>query len=116
MAKALVSMENDDEESHDYPMPLTAPEPPKYPWELRIALTDVTMKKLGIDPAEAMEGIGGLVQIHALARITDVSIRDSNHADGPCCRVELQIEDMAIDSEDDAEAEPKRGLALIYKK
>ena len=113
----MVSMAYDDEESYEAPMPIAMDDKPSYPYELRIALTDKTMAKLGIDPAEAMQGIGGLVHLHALARITSASM-DQREGGEACCRVELQIEDMSIESEDAENAEvapPKRTMASIYK-
>jgi len=99
----MVSMELDEEESLDTVMPIPMDEKPEYPYGLRICLTDAEMTKLGIDPSEAVTGIGGLVHIHALARITSASL-DQN-ADGARARVELQIEDMAVESEDDENGE-----------
>ena len=112
---AMQSMALDDEESYDTAMPIASDMKPDFPWELRLTLTDVTMKKLGIDPAEALQGIGGMVQIHALARITSASMNQSEDGD-PCCRVELQIEDMGVDGDDTVEppaAAPKP--RLLYK-
>lgn len=115
---AMQSMAMDDEESFDAPMPIPMADKPEYPYGLRICLTDIEMTKLGIDPAEAMQGIGGVVFLHALARITSASMNQMESGDA-CCRVELQIEDMSIDTDDTidmaAPSPPKRGLASIYK-
>ena len=100
----MKSMELDEEESYDSVMPIPMPDKPSFPYGLRICLTDAEFKKLGIDPTEAMQGIGGLVHLHGLARITSASMdqRDGGEA---CCRVELQIEDLAIESEEAENAE-----------
>ena len=63
---------------------------------VEICLTHAELDKLNLDMSEVE--IGGIFHMHALARITSVSQTDG--PDGPCCRVEAQIEDMAIESED----------------
>ena len=90
----LQSMEMDDDEKLDYPMPIPA-EKPDYPYGLRICLTEREFSKLGLDPKDAE--VGGLVHLFAMARVTNVSIGEE------CSRVELQIEDLGIESEDDEE-------------
>lgn len=111
----LKSMALDEDEQFEYAMPIAADDKPEYPYELRLSLSDKTMAKLGIDPEEAVGGVGGMVMIHAMARITSASINQREGEEEPCARVELQIEEMAIDGEEPAEAPPKRGLASIYK-
>lgn len=91
----MVSLELTDEEKHETLMPIPM-DRPDYPFGLRICLTDREMEKMDVDPAEAC--VGGLVHLHAMARITSVS---SDERDGKkCCRVEMQIEDMCIEGED----------------
>lgn len=109
----LHSLALTEDEQYDYHTPISTPDRPEFPWETRLTLTDKTMAKLGIDPEEAVGGVGGTVMIHAMARITSASI-DQRDGGEPCARVELQIESMAIDG-DEAEEAPKRGLASIYK-
>jgi len=98
----MVSMEMDDEEKKDFSSPIPCPTP-DYPYGLKICLTQDEMAKLEIDPSEAF--VGGIVHIHALARVTSVSISDdaptSYSSGGTRARVELQIEDMCIESEDE---------------
>jgi hypothetical protein len=98
----MVSMELDDEDQMDAPQPFPMDNKPRYPYGLCICLTGAEMKALDLDPGEAF--VGGIVHLHALARVTSVSISDSapsNYSDGgPQCRVELQIEDMCIEGED----------------
>lgn len=97
MAKlhTMKSMELDDEEKLDACQPLPCSKP-DYPYGLRICLTEAEFKKLDLDPADAQ--IGGIFHLHGLARITAISSNDSDN--GPCCRVEAQIEDLEIESED----------------
>jgi hypothetical protein len=96
MATPMVSMELDDESKIDAVQPYPMPDKPDYPYGLRICLTHEELAKLDLDPSDAF--VGGIIHMHALARITSVSASDGDS--GPSCRVELQIEDMSIESED----------------
>ena len=97
----MQSMELDDEDKLDAAMPIPMPDKPEYPYGLKICLTQSEFDKLGLDAADAV--IGGIVHGHFLARITSVS-QNENEA-GPCSRVEMQIEDLAILSEDEENTE-----------
>lgn len=92
----MQSMELDDEAKLDacLPMPCALPD---FPYGLRLSLTEKEFDKLGIDPAAAM--VGGICHGHFMARICSVSANEGS--DGNTCRVELQIESLAIESEDD---------------
>lgn len=90
------SLELDDDDIFDQmPMPVTATKP-NYPYGTRLSLTEKEIAKLDVDPAEFVKD--GIIHIHGLARITDVHHSDGQT--GKTCRVELQIEDMSIESED----------------
>lgn len=93
----MVSMEMDDESILDAAMPIPMPERQRFPYGLRICLTDKEMDKMELDIGDAV--VGGMVHLHAMARITSVSQNDT--PDGKCGRVELQIEDMCVESEDE---------------
>lgn len=93
--RPMVSLELDDEDKMDACLPLPC-DKPDYPYGLRICLTDKEIKKLDLDVSEAF--VGGIFHLHGLARITSVSMTDGSH--GKDCRVEAQIEDLAIESED----------------
>lgn len=111
----MKSMALDEEDQYDYAMPISTPDKPEFPYELRISLTDKTMKKLGLDPSVALGGIGDTVMIHAMARITSASIDQREGQDEPCARVELQIESMALGDEPSADvSKKKRTFADIY--
>jgi hypothetical protein len=90
------SMELDDEEKVDAVQPIAMSDKPDFPYGLRICLTHQELEKLDLDPADAV--VGGIFHMHALARVTSVSASDG--PDGSVCRVEAQIEDLAIESED----------------
>lgn len=110
MVMAMKSMEMDDEDMMDMacPMPIDLKNRPKFPWGLKICLTQSEVDKLEIDPEDAF--VGGIVHLHALARITSVSCEQTEG--GPSCRIELQIEDMALplESEDEENAMADRSM------
>lgn len=94
--QVMHSMELDDDDKLDAVMPLPMANKPDYPYGLKICLTEKEFAKLGLDAADAV--VGGLFHMHAMARITSVSMTDGD--DGKCCRVECQIEEMSIENED----------------
>jgi hypothetical protein len=94
--RTMASMELDDEEKLDFCAPMPC-ERPEFPYGLRISLTDAEFKKLKCDPSDAE--VGGICHGHFLARVTSVS--QNKNGDGEqCWRVEMQIEDLDIESED----------------
>lgn len=113
----MVSMEYDDEDSIDACMPMPC-EKPDFPYGLRINLTEKELSKMGLDPAEATTG--GLVHGYFMGRITSVSTEQRDGEDR--CRIEIQIEDLAIESEDqendaaenDASAKANRRKSVLY--
>ena len=94
--RVLRSMELDDERKLDAVHPIPMDSRPDYPYGLRICLTKAEFDKLDLDPKDAE--VGGMVHLVAVARITSVTHSDHEHADSPDCRVELQIEDLDVDS------------------
>ena len=90
-------MELSDDDKMDAVMPIAMPDKPDFPYGLRITLTDKELDKLDLDHADAE--VGGLVHMFAMARITSVSENEMNGGE-KCCRVELQIESLGIESED----------------
>lgn len=103
MAKMMpmVSMKMDKEVM---PFPEPAPallERQQYPYGLQITLTHAELEKMDLDPADAV--VGGMIHLHALARIVSASI-DANEGGNTCC-IRLQIEDMCVESEDEENEE-----------
>lgn len=99
---AMVDMEMDDEDQYDAPVLCNEGDRPKYPYGLRICLTDKEMAKLGLDAADAF--VGGIVHLHALARVTSVSINETENREGESsdnARIELQIVALNVESEDE---------------
>lgn len=92
----MTDMELDDEDQLDAVMPIAMPEKPRFPFGLRLSLSEKEFEKLGLDPADAV--VGGICHGHFLARITEVMAHADTGSNG--CRVEMQIEDLAIESED----------------
>jgi hypothetical protein len=105
MAKMMpmVSMEMDDEAQVDQILPIPMPDRPKFPPGLSICLTGDELEKMELDPTDAF--VGGTIHLHAMARITSVSLSDNAPTEwsegGQKVRIELQIEEMAIESEDE---------------
>lgn len=93
----MKSMELDDEDKLDAIMPIPMPEKPDYPYGLKICLTEKELDKLGLDCAEAC--VDGMIHGHFMGRITSIATEQRDGKD--CCRIEVQITDLAIESEDE---------------
>lgn len=91
----MVDMELDDEASLDMVMPIAMPTRPRYPYTLMITLTDreLTMLNLSHDCE-----VGDVIDLRAFAVVTSCSSHDSKHG-GKSCRVELQIQKLAVENE-----------------
>ncbi len=86
-----------------YPAPMcdAKPSAPVYPYGLCIALTEKELAKLKIDE---LPKTGDTIHLCAFAKVTAVSENEREDTDGKktkCCRVELQITQLATESEDD---------------
>lgn len=112
----MKSLELDDEDKLDAAMPIPMPSKPDFPYGCRICLTEKEFEKLGLDSKDAV--IDGMIHGHFMGRITSVSHTESSGgatggSDGEsCCRVEIQMEALAIESEDEENEQaesPKRG-------
>lgn len=90
----LVDMELDDDDKMDAVMPYPMPDKPDYPYGLRICLTHAELQKLGL---EADCEVGDYLDLRAFATVT--SVTKTEGSDGPCCRVEMQIEKLAVEDE-----------------
>lgn len=92
----LVDMELDDESKYDAVQPIPMSEKPDYPYGLRISLTEKELKKLGI---AAPENIGDMIDMRCFGVVTSVSSYKQEGEGGDCCRVEIQIQKLAVESE-----------------
>ncbi|MEI6281984.1 MAG: capsid staple protein [Alphaproteobacteria bacterium] len=124
-AYVMKDMELDDEAKADLAVPypcetgVNKKMEPEYPWGLRICLTNAELEKLGLKVGDCT--VGGTIHGHFMAAITSVSSdqRESGSSD----RVELQIKQMCLESEDDENAEQdaaedrpaRRRLKAVYK-
>lgn len=99
---AMKSLELDDEDKLDAIMPIPMETKPDFPYGCRICLTEKEFEKLGLDAKDAV--IDGMIHGHFMGRITSVSHSESTSGD-PCCRVEIQMEALAIESEDEENEE-----------
>lgn len=91
----LVDMLMDDEDQLDAVQPIPMSEKPRYPYGLRICLSHKELKKLGL---EADCDIGDVIDLRAFAVVTSVSMNKIEGGDDEC-RVELQIEKLAVENE-----------------
>lgn len=91
----MVSMELDDEDRHDSILPIAMPDKAQYPYGLRICLTQCELEKLNL----SVDGcsIGAVVDLRAFAVVTSISASDGES--GQQCRIELQIEKLAVENE-----------------
>lgn len=87
-----VDMELDDDRTSDMvtAYPAMKDRGPQYPYGLRICLDEASLKRLKFDHGDFR--VGGILHLHAFARVSSVS------DDSP--RVELQLTDLKIESED----------------
>ena len=90
----MVDLELDDEAQLEAAMPIAMPDKPRFPYGLRICLTHDELKKLNLEPDCE---IGDVIDLRAFAVVTSVSMNETDH--GQECRVELQIQKLAIENE-----------------
>ena len=97
----MKSLELDDEQKLDAVMPIPMPTKPDYPYGARICLTHKDLEHIDCDPSCAV--VDGIIHGHFIGRITSVS--SSEGPDGPDGRVEIQMTDLCLESEDQENAE-----------
>lgn len=107
MARTPEEIEDEIEQRSDGPMARA----PIYPYGLCIRLDEETLQKMNLDwdGAGDMPATGEMIHIAAMAKVTSVTDREDELADGTKKRfrcVELQITHLALEDED-AESEPK---------
>jgi hypothetical protein len=90
----MADMAYSDDEKLEQMMPMPMSDRPDYPCGLCICLTQVELDKLGI---EADCDVGDVIDLRAFASVKSVTKSGDN------CRVELQIEKLAIENEMDEE-------------
>ena len=86
----FVDLELDDEDKLDTINPVPMPSAPDYPYGLRICLTHKELEKLALDNEC---DVGDIIDFRAFAEVTSIS------KNGDDCRIELQIQKMALEDE-----------------
>lgn len=101
MAKIMPmrSLELDDEDQFDMPTVTGISEKPRFPYGLRISLENAQLAAIGLSPVDCC--VGGMIHLHGLARITSVSMNETEGGDRS--RVELQFEQMCCAESEDEE-------------
>lgn len=118
----MKDMELDDESKSDlaiaaYPTEVgTKRHEPEHPYGLQICLNNAELEKLGLKMEDCC--VGGTVHGHFMAAITSVSSNEDGG--GMRNRVELQIKQLALESEDaeneeSEAAKPRARLKAVYK-
>jgi hypothetical protein len=90
----MVSMEYDDEDSLDATCPMPVSERPRFPYGLRICLTHKELAKLNLQPDC---DVGDIIDLRAFGRVTSISQNETEG--GMECRVEIQLEELALEDE-----------------
>jgi hypothetical protein len=92
---SMVSLELSDDDKIDTACPPALADVPDYPWGMRITLTHRELEKIG---KEADCRPGDMLEFRAVARVIGVYRNDGPM--GPEDRVELQIEQMAVETDE----------------
>lgn len=88
----LVDMELDDEDKFDFCAPIAC-DRPDYPCGLRICLSEKELKKLGLSSPDN----GDMIDMRCFGTVTSVTETKANGE--TTCRVEIQIEKIAVENE-----------------
>ena len=94
----LIDMELDDEDKIDLMPPIPMPSKPDYPCGLRICLTHTEMAKLGL-AHDCKKGDRVAFKIECCVTDDPVCTQKGDDLSTHTCRVELQIERMAVDED-----------------
>ncbi len=114
---AMVSMKRTPEEVKETVMPVMAQS--EYPYGLCISLCEDELEKLGF--AQGDLNVGDMLHLHCMTTVTSVSEHDNVNS-GPSCRVELQITNIAAESEDEENEAAKQSrktsdkISKLYSK
>lgn len=84
---------------------------PDYPYGLCLRLSHEELEKLGLD---ADCEIGDMIHLFAMAKVTSVSMSDSERG-GHYCNVELQITHLGLEDED-TEEEPDESPGRVSRR
>lgn len=95
MFTKMVDLALTDEEKMACDVPCGPIDRPKYPYGLSLSFDQATLDKLKLDTKDV--SVGDMIDIRAFGTITSISENDT--ADGPKCRVEIQLEKIAVEDE-----------------
>lgn len=101
MTVGMIDMAKSPDELAKEHTPLTMGEENKYPYGLKICLSQDELEKLDVDHSNWE--VGATFHLHAFAKVTSIS--ENETADGKKCRVEMQITHLAPAESEDAENE-----------
>lgn len=93
----MADMELDDEDRIDACLPIAMPDNPKpqYPWGLKVCLTHSDLEKLGLDHSDC--DVGDFIDLRAFAVVMSKTVDTGEN--GETCRIELQIQKLAVENE-----------------
>lgn len=95
--KMFVDMARSEEEIKEDSSPLSAANADKYPWGLRISLSQDELEKLDIEHSDLE--IGATYHAHVMMKIVSISANETEGGKKNCC-VNMQITSMSVESED----------------
>ena len=93
-----LALTDDEREEMNTGIPVDAPGP-DYPYGLCICLTQPTIDKLGLDVKDC--AVGDTIDMRALGEVTSISKSDGPM--GPQCRIEIQLQKIAVEDEDEGD-------------
>ncbi len=122
MFSKLVDLAYTDEEKMATDIPCGPIDRPRYPYGATLSFDQDTLDKMNLDTKGV--SVGDMIDLRAFGVITSISENDTS--DGPKCRVEIQIQKIAIENEateetgvdkkepDKKDDKPARGLRKMY--
>src|ERR1700761_729113 len=93
----FVDMARSEKEIKENETPLSVANADKYPWGLRIMLTQDELEKLDVE-REHIE-VGATYHAHVMMKAVSVSANETEGGKENCC-VNMQITQMSVESED----------------
>ena len=111
----MVDMAREPEDDDD-PVAVTVPmkrsHQPTYPYGLCITLETPELEKLDLDMADV--DVGDTIHLFAFAKVTSKSSREMEGGE-PCCRIELQITNIASENEDEENEEEYKKEPVVKR-
>lgn len=108
MLNGMIDMAKTEKEVAMDVSPLSSGDVDKYPYGLRISLSQDELEKLGVDHSDWE--VGATFHLHAFAKVTSISANETEN--GMNCNVSLQITHLAGESEDEENEEESDEMPL----